>query len=200
MMSVGKQLGRVILWGGVLLLAGCDDAEGPPAWSNGSPAVFDTQSVCAGVVADEPLPPECPVADADPGAATIDIRSLQARIHRDDGDRSLQVTIQIDVKADMPHVGPDLDVKVDCDGHRDADTAFFMSLNGAKAGAELEDRLELFRVHELPEDPQACELRVQLETALHPQYWCFAGGETKPGRCKTAEETKPPEPDAPNGE
>ncbi len=186
MTGMGNKIGLATLCGGALLVAACDDDRGPPAWLSASPA----PSTCESVVADEPLPPECPAAELDPGAATIHVRSLQSRIHRDDDDRTLQVTIQIDVKADMPHVAPDLDVKVDCDGHRDDDTAFFMSLNGAKAGAELEDRLEFFRVHELPEDPEACEFRLQLDTALHPEYWCLAGGETKRGRCKGAEAPK----------
>lgn len=160
--------------------------------------VDDPPPSCEGDVSDRPPSAECPAADEDPGAATIEIRSLESRVHLDGhDDRSLQVTIQIEVKQDMPHVAPDLDVKVDCDGHRDDDQAFFMSLNGARKGAELEDRLELFRVHELPEDPAACEYRLQLDTALRPEYWCFSGGKTARGRCKAAD-TKPetPEPDA----
>ena len=200
MAAVSNRLGLVALCGGALLLGACDDTKGPPAWIAASPVESDAPPVCDGPVTDEPLPPECPAADEDPGAASIDIRRVESRIHRDDDDRNLQVTIEIDVKADMPHVAPDLDVKVDCDGHRDEDTAFFMSLNGAKAGAELEDRLELFRVHELPEDPKACELRLQLETALRPQYWCFAGGETKRGRCKSPEEAKAPEAETPKAQ
>ena len=157
---------------GALSLSGllaCDGGD-PSTWvQQGSPAQAPPATACEGDGTPDATD-ECP-PEADPAWAAIKIRTVSSRFHLDrHDDRSLQLTIVLDVRRDMPHVAPDLDVKVDCDGHRDDERAFFMSLNGAKKGAELEDRLELFRVHDLPEVPTACEYRMQLEGALTPKY------------------------------
>lgn len=173
-----------------LCLAACDGAD-PSTWAqHGSPAQTPP-TACGGDVTPDPGA-ECP-PEADPAWASIKMRTVSSRFHVDrHDDRSLQLTIVLDVRRDMPHVAPDLDVKVDCDGHRDDERAFFMSLNGAKKGAELEDRLELFRVRDLPAEPEACEYRMQLEGALTPKYWCFRNGATEPGRCVGDEAPKEP--------
>jgi hypothetical protein len=46
------------------------------------------------------------------------------------------------------------------------------------------DVIRLFFAETVEKTPAQCEYSLQLTTAKEPTYFCFRGGQTKPGRCQ----------------